>query len=182
MKLILTCLRALITVVPLALTLGCDEKPDERINQANRELAARQAEQQKQFVQIQKELTEGSRKLVESDAKARAELVAVQQGLRSDQAEFGRQRDALEIERKEIARTRYLDPIIAAAIEHVGIILACLLPLGLGFYLLFTLNRHSQGDEVLTEFLIQEVANDLPMLSQSKPRALPSVPLPIAPS
>ena len=119
--------------------LGCDEKPDERINQANRELAARQAEQQKQFVQMQKELTEGSRKLVESDAKARAELVAVQQGLRSDQAELGRQRDALEIERKEIARTRYLDPIIAAAIEHVGIILACLLPLGLGLYLLFTL-------------------------------------------
>lgn len=71
---------------------------------------------------------------------------------------------------------------IAAAIEHVGIILACLLPVALGFYLLFTLNRHSQGDEVLTEFLIQEVANDLPMLSQSKPRALPSVPLPIAPS
>jgi hypothetical protein len=167
------------TAIPLLIVfLGCDPKPDSRIAEMAREQAAHQAQQQREFAAMQKELAEGSRRLVEAEAKARQETVAVQMKLRSDQAEIGRQRDALETERREIARQRHFDPIIAAAIEHVGTILVCLIPLGLGFYLLVTLNRNSKSDAVLTEYLVQEVANDLPMLGQSLHQALPSAPRP----
>jgi len=55
---------------------------------------------------------ETARRLVEADAQPRGELVALQQQLQAERTEVGRQRDALEQDRKAIAAQRHRDPII----------------------------------------------------------------------
>ena len=74
------------------LTAGCDDK-DERLARQAAESMQRQAEQNKQMADLQKEVAQGAHKLVEADAEARAEFVAMQGELQQQQAETGRQRD-----------------------------------------------------------------------------------------
>ena len=141
--------------------IGCDE--DERLVQMAERHLARQAEQNRQMVDLQKEVAEGTRQLVEADARAREEMVALQRDLQADQAAIGQQRDQLEGERKEIAAKRRLDPIIAAAIANVGLLAVCALPLVLCWYLLHP-RVEPADDQVVAEVLLQDLVSDRPLL------------------
>ena len=89
----------------------------------------------------------------------------MQDNLRSDQATVGEQRDRLEGERREIAQQRVRDPIVAASIMQVGLVVACLLPLMLAGYLVYAMkNTTSQDDAAVTEFLVTELAAEQPLL------------------
>jgi Flp pilus assembly protein TadB len=112
----------------------------------------------------QAEVAEASRQLVQADAKARGEIVALQRDLQQGQAELGRQRDQLENDRRQYADQRNRDTIVANVILDVGMILACLLPLILGIALVLGLRDHTQTDSALTEILVEEIASDQPML------------------
>ena len=68
---------------------GCSR--DERVVQVAREAADRQAEQNLQMADLQKQVAEGSRRLVEAEAKTRGEMTAMQRELQQSQAEVGRQ-------------------------------------------------------------------------------------------
>jgi hypothetical protein len=148
----------LILVIP-----GCKSNDDRLVDLA-REHAVRQAEAQRQMTDLQKQVTEGSRRLVEADARAREELTVMQHDLRADAAEIGHQRDQMEAERREIATQRHRDPVVAAVILDIGIVLACLLPLGVCIYVLWSLRRTSDSDDALVEVLIEEVVADRPRI------------------
>ena len=90
---------------------GCDEDEQEKANRSQAQVA------------------EASRELVQADAKARGEIVALQRDMQQGQADLGRQRDQLEKDRRQYADQRNRDPILANTILDVGTILACLLPL-----------------------------------------------------
>ncbi len=96
---------------------------------------------------------------------------------RADQAAVGQQRDKLEGERREIAQERIRDPIIAEAIVQFGLLLACLLPLVLAGYMVYTL-RHtaSQDDAVVAEFLVADLVAEHPLLlgPPTQPALLPN--------
>jgi hypothetical protein len=154
----------------ILLLTGCGSSTDERLLQQAREHAAQQAETHRQVARQQQEVAEGSRRLVEADAKARQEMASMQNGLREDQAEVGRQRDQLETERREIASQRHRDPIIASAIVNVGLVVAALLPLLVCVYVLWCVTRTRDADEAVTELLIEEIVTD-------KPRLLPAIPV-----
>ena len=77
-------------------------------------LAAVGCQRDDRLVKLAQEATESTRQMVQM------------------QAETAQQRDLLEAERREIAGQRFRDPIIA----NVGLVLACLLPLVLGIYVL----------------------------------------------
>ena len=159
-------MRIVIPVTPTVLLLvaatGCQKSNDDRLVEMAQEHVARQAEQNRQMAELHKQLAEGSRQLVEADARAREELTVLQHDLRADQAEIGHQRDQLEAERRQIAEQRYRDPLIAAAIVNVGLVLACLLPLAFGVYVLWSLRRSGDSDDALVELLIEEVVADRP--------------------
>ncbi len=104
--------------------------------QVARESAERQAAQTRQMVQLQQQIAEGTKQLVASDAEARREWIGLQRDLQADLAQVGQQRDALESERRAIAAHRHRDPILAAAIESCGLIVACLVPLLAAVYAL----------------------------------------------
>lgn len=164
-------LAPLILMILLLLT-GCGSSTDERLLKQAKEHAAQQAETHKQMARLQQEVAEGSRRLIEADAKAREEMAKMQHGLREDQAEIGRQRDQLEAERRDITSQRHRDPIIASAIVNVGLVVAALLPLLVCVYVLWFVARTREADEAVTEVLVEEIVAE-------RPRLLPPVlPLP----
>lgn len=151
------------TILLLMLT-GCGSSTDDRLVKMAQEQVARQAEQSRQAAELHKQLVEGSRQLVQAEAKAREELTTLQHDLRADQAEVGRQRDQLETERRQIADQRHRDPIIAAAIMDLGLVLACLLPLGVAVYVLWVVGHSRQSGDAVTELLVEELVADQPRL------------------
>ena len=118
--------------------------------------------------------------MVEADSKARTELAALQRDLQQDQAEVGRQRDQLEGDRRDIAAQRHRDPLIAAAITNIGLILACLLPLVLCVVILRSLRNPVTDEEALAAFReLGHVEGILPALESAHAMAYVSK---IAPS
>ena len=76
-------------VAALAALPGCDE-PDGRVADMAQQVTHEQAQQNQRIAEGSKAVAEGSQQLVEHDAKARRELVGLQQDLRKDQAEIGK--------------------------------------------------------------------------------------------
>jgi len=149
--------------VLISLLIGCGET-DPRVAQVALESTRRQAEQNRQMGELQQHVAEGTKQLVDADAQARQQLAELQRELRSDQAEVGRQRDALESERRTIATERRWDTVVGTSIYAGAGILACLLPLLLCGWLLHA-TRDKQGtDEALAELLVEELVTDRPLL------------------
>ena len=160
--------------MPLAaLVVGCSSPPDAQLVEMARDHAARQTELNRQTIELQKEITEGSRRLVEADAAARSEMVALQHDLQADQQEIGRQRDLLEQERKEIARQRFRDQAVAITFSTIGLLLICGLPLLLCIYVLRAVRTSEAPDAALTEVLINELTADQPRLLTPRRRLPP---------
>jgi hypothetical protein len=159
-------------VLAILAVAGCKSE-DERIAEMAIDYARRQAEQSQRMAEMQQEVVEGSRTLVEADCRARQELLEAHRGLQTTEAELFRQRDQLEQERREIARQRRSDPIIAEAIAKLGLLLACLAPLALAGLLLH--KYLNCGDtEGITQILIDEFASKEPSLLYA-PRRLPAI-------
>jgi len=159
---------------------GCETESD-RVAAVAREAAERQAEQSKQMAELQSQVAEAHKRLVEGEAKARTELVALQRDLQEAQAEIGRQRDVLEEERRQWAGQRGRDPILAAAITSVGVVLACLLPLLLCIYVVRALRDEATNDAAVAELLVEELAADQPLLLPP-PGATPALPCEAGPA
>jgi uncharacterized protein YcfL len=140
----------------LVLITGC--RDDEALQ--------RQAEQNAQMARHAQQIVETSRKLVEADAKARGELIELQQNLQesvqTERKSLDHQHEELEAERQTIAHQRHRDPLIAAAIVNTGILLACIAPLLLAFWVL----RNSWGQESASvdELLIHELTTETPVM------------------
>jgi hypothetical protein len=98
---------------------GCGD--DGRVVQVAREAADRQAEQNRQIAHQNHQIAETTHELVAADADSRRELVALQQGLQTQQAQVARQRDVLEGERREIARKQFWDSALGPAIESLTV-------------------------------------------------------------
>lgn len=133
--------------IPLFLGIpGCNEDERARVSRSQAQVA------------------EASRQLVEADAKARGEIIAMQKDLQQGQSELGRQRDQLENDRRQYADQRSRDPIVANTILDVGMIVACLLPLVLCIVLAISLRDISQTDADVADVLVQEIVSEEPLL------------------
>jgi len=97
-----------------------------------------------QVSRSQAQVAEASRQLVEADAKARGEIIAMQKDLQQGPSELDRKRDQLENDRRQYADQRSRDPIVANTILDVGMIVACLLPLALCIVLAISLRDTSR--------------------------------------
>ncbi len=126
----------------------------------------RQADQNRRMSELQQEVASGSRELVEADANARQEMTALQREIQAGQNEIGFQRDQLEAERREIADSRNRDPIIAAAITKVALVVISLLPLLLCWLLLQQKVEPADKNEI-TELLLDDLVS-------AEPRLVPS--------
>jgi hypothetical protein len=94
----------LLALIGTVLAIGCDE--DKRLVEFAKEADQRQAEQNHEIAQQNHEIAAATKHLVEADAKARQELVAMERGLQAERATVGQQRDQLEVERRQLASAR----------------------------------------------------------------------------
>ncbi len=159
-------LTAILVIGP---AIGC-QSDDARIAEMAQRQADREAEHTRQMAQLQQQVAEGSRHLVEADAETRKELTELQRDLRNDQATVGQQRDTLEADRRQIAADRRWDSVIGPAITGAAILIACILPLVVCVMALRGLRHPEQSNEVLSEILVEELVSERPRIL---PRPLP---------
>ncbi len=159
-----------ITLMLILLTgASCNSDENSRVAELATQQLERQAEQNRRMSELQQEVASGSRELVEADAKARQEMTILQREIQVEQNEIGRQRDALEAERREIADSRNRDPIIAAAITKVALVVVSLLPL-LICWLLLQQKVEPVDENEIAELLLDDLVSSEPRLL---PPALP---------
>jgi hypothetical protein len=82
---------------------------------------------------------------------------ALPEGEHIEQMTLDQQRESLEADRQQLARERYWELLIAAAIGGCGVLLACLVPLVICLYVLRSLQFDSGAEAVLNELLISEL-------------------------
>ncbi|WP_339733229.1 hypothetical protein [uncultured Gimesia sp.] len=153
-----------ITLILILLTgASCNSDENSRVADLATQQLERQADQNRRMSELQQEVTSGSRELVEADAKARQEMIAIQREIQAGQNEIGFQRDQLEAERREIADSRNRDPIIAAAITKVALVVISLLPLLLCWLLLQQKVEPADKNEI-TELLLDDMVSAEPCL------------------
>lgn len=171
-------LTVIVTVAILALmTAGCNS--DQRLAEMASRSMEIQAEQNAQTAEMQKDIAAGARQLVEADAAARQETLAMQRELQEQHAELGVQRDSLEKDRRQIASQRYTHPLIASAITQVGLVLACLLPLVICWQLL-KVRSEPVNEHQIAEILLDDLVTSKPVLliPEGKSRGLEHQPEP----
>lgn len=156
----------------LLVTNGCDE----RVVEVSREAANRQAEQNREMVRLQQHVAESTHSLVEADANARRDFVAVHRDLQSERKALDRAWSGLEKERGELAKVRSTESLLVQAIPVLGwfVLLAALL----GF-LRQLLHRPTETDAIdaeLNELLIQELLESPATGDECDPSSLASPP------
>ena len=95
----------LLTVIAIALIGGCSQ--DERLARMAQESVEQQRSQNQEMTRLNREVAEGVKRLVESENESRQELTSLQRGIQQQQADTNKQRDQLEIERKQLSGVSY---------------------------------------------------------------------------
>jgi hypothetical protein len=91
------------------------------------------------------------------------QLLEVQTSVQAEREHLSQQRDQLEADRRDWDARERIDPIIAAAIENAGLLVACGLPLLVVAILLWP-RRSEPVDEELCDVLICDMTSDHPKL------------------
>lgn len=148
------------TALVILLTLpGCGQAPDYR-DQRLADFAQRSTSEQ---IQQNARMAE----LVRRDAESRKELLATHQEfisqLNRQQAVIDAGRDRLEQDRRDIAQQRHRDPIVAATLQNVGLLIACLLPLLLAGFVVWRMQHQEPDHAAVAELLAFELTSDRPL-------------------
>ena len=150
----------IVVLVLIAFIFGCDE--DELLELAKRHNLNEQ-ERNKIMAELHGKVAEGSSEMVAADAIARKELVTLHREVQAERAEFGKQRDTLEQDRKELAAERNRDSLAASAMLSLGTLAACLAPLIVCWYLLHNSPGDADDTQVAHLFMSDLIA-DQPVL------------------
>jgi hypothetical protein len=153
---------------------GCESRDERLASFAERSVESQRQQneiigrQSEQVVLESRALAEAAKEVVAADAQARQELISAQremsQGWQAELSGVNRQRDELERERQTIADQRFRDPMIAAAVQTIGLLLVSLLPLVLAAYALRQFNQPVDDGGQLGDLLMEELATGEPIL------------------
>lgn len=162
----------LVLILMILATTGCSK--DQRLADMAERNLTRQDEQNRRMSELQNEVATGTKELVEADARAREAMIGVHRDLQAERAEIGRQRDVLEEDRRDLARQRYLDPILAETIGTLGLLFAAILPLVLCWYLLHR-PPPPVDDQELAQTLLEDFFTEQPTLLTRHPELPPRI-------
>ncbi len=135
---------------------GCEERKQLTDHQVN------------ELLRLPAESASASRAIVEHDARSRAEWLALNGTLANELAEVGRRQEQLELRRLELSRQRRSDPIVAAAIEHLGSALLCCVP-ALMLLLIMRGRQNVSPDEEFCDFIVGQVADQQNQMKRINP-------------
>lgn len=136
--------------------IGCS---DERVSQIAREAADRQAEQNEAMAELQGQVAEGTRKLVEADAQSRKETIGVHRELQSERSRLDQSWDKLHQQQRN-------ESLLVTFLPTFGIVLALCLLLGFCWYALFSARSGEVTTGDLNDLLVEELTSEKPRLLQ----------------
>lgn len=155
-------------LLAVLLIAGCGSE-DKRLTQVLR----LQADTNMEMVRLNREVAQGISQLTTANAEFRKEALALQKQLHTQRAEILVKQERLDAERRQLLLH---DPLIAKAITHVGITLACLLPVGLCWFLLQR-PPSVELDPLASDLLLEDLTSARPVLfappTLDPPRGLP---------
>ncbi|MFM7592675.1 MAG: hypothetical protein ACKO85_12890 [Isosphaeraceae bacterium] len=168
---------AVMTIASLVIA-GCNDRArphDPSLDEYARQSIAEQSRQNQVIasqatavVESSHEIANSANNLVEQDAKARHELIRAYHDLSEDinrqQVDMHATRDEIEKERREMARLRHRDPILAASIQSFGGLLACLLPLGMAAFVVYRMSHQEPEHAAVAELLIHDLGSEKPAI------------------
>ena len=144
-------------VLPLLIAttlIGCEE--DKELAALAKEANRQQSDQNQEMAKLNREVAEGSKRLIEAEAEATTKRLAMEQQLQE-------QRSDVEGERQQLAQERKAESILGPALVTAASLAAVCLPLVLCWYLLHGMQRDSEP--AVSELLIEELersAGDTP--------------------
>ncbi len=177
----ISCLPHWALALGVCLMAGCDESDSQlhrRVAEVAQQGADRQAAQNAEMARLNREVAEGTRRMVEADALARADHVAVHHEIQAERAVLHEGFDALEDERQQIAQQRRTESALGPALGLVSGTLVVSAVIGLCWLLLWQSHRSDPSDADVNAILIAELVSEHPRLlpGPSLPPALPSRP------
>ena len=154
----------ILAVIPTLVISGC-ESDDERLARFAEQSVSQQAQQNRDVAAQHKEVARTARALVEADTKSRADFGRFASELHAERQEIASQRHALESERVQLATQRIREPVIAGAIQTLGILVVCALPLVVALYVLRAVSSNAADEAALSELLVGEIVqSESPLL------------------
>jgi hypothetical protein len=146
---------------------GCDEEATRVARQA----ADRQAQQNTVMAELNKEVAGGMHQLVEADAKARHEIVAVHRDLQNERRRLDSNWSALEQERRQNAERRRTASLLVPAVHYAGLVVLVVALLGFCWYTVANARNSNDTDAALSELLIADMLSDQPNLASPETNA-----------
>ena len=126
--------------------------------------ADRQAEQNAEMAQLNREVAEGTKRMVAADAEARKKIISVHQEIQAERDDLNNGFDKLEIERKEIAAQRRTESFVVPAVKLFGSTLIAIALLVFCTALIHGRRHDDAIEKELNELLITDLVNDHPQL------------------
>ena len=159
-----TC-NVLLALCGLSLLVGCaEEDHHKQVAEVATQAADRQAQQNTEMVRLNREVAEGTRRMVEADAEARKEIIAVHQEIQSERASLNDSFETLEAERKQIAGQRRTESMLGPILKGCAAAAVIAVTIGYCWSLLFSLRRQDDAGQVLSELLVDELLSEKPVL------------------
>jgi hypothetical protein len=147
-------------ILSISLLSGCDEESA----QIAREAANRQAQQNTVMADLNKEVAGGTRRLVESDAHARQEIIGVHRDLQDERRRLDINWNSLEQERQLMAGQRRTESLLVPIAQSAGLVSVVFVLLGFCWHAVAAARRNEASDSQLNELLIGEMLHDQPLL------------------
>jgi len=145
---------------------GCNRSPDD-FQELVDQLTQHQLQQQKELLDQSQTLTAASQSLVEKDAESRREFATMhsvaQQSLFAERQKLDQHKALLEDERREIAKQRHRDPLIATALLQASTLVICSLPILL-VLAVYQKAQQEPADACLNDILLSEFASEQALL------------------
>ena len=136
---------ALLLLILMTL-VGCEE--DKELAALAKEANRQQSEQNQEMAKLNREVAEGSKRLIQAEAEATTKRLTMEQQLQE-------QRNDVEAERQELAQERKAESILGPALVAAASLAAVCLPLVLCWYLLHGMQRDSEPG--VSDLLIEEL-------------------------
>ncbi len=156
-------LKIALSLTLMTICLGCGDDS----STVAREAANRQAQQNTAMAELNKEVASGTHQLVEADAQARKEMVAVHHDLQQERSRLDAGWTELHGERRSIAGEHKTESMLVSVTTIAGSVLLVVLLFGFCRHLLAATEHVDVSTAELQELLVQEVFTAVPPLLNS---------------
>lgn len=142
-----------LATLAVATQIGCDD----RAARIATEAADRQAEQNREFASLNREVAAGTARLVAEDAKARGQALKVHEDLQNERASLAQGWGDLEAERRRLAQSRRTDSALVAIVSGGAATMAALLALALAWLAFYRSTVEEQASPAVFAQVIDAV-------------------------